>query len=72
MVIETISGESIYPESPIAKKMTYIDFFLEILSRDQLKLIDTLTNAELQGNIFTATTIWEMIHFHSFSFSHVL
>ena len=42
--------------------MTRIEFFIEIFPIDQLNPIATLTNEDLQINIFPATKIWEMIN----------
>ena len=67
-----IFGESIFPGSPISKKIIQLDFFLDIFPRDQLKIVVTLTNAYLKRMIFPEITRWEVIKKLSSYFNHAL
>ena len=62
--LKTIFIESIFPGSPIDKKITQLDFFLQLLPRDRLDVIVTFTNEELRRKIYPATTIWEIIYIY--------
>ena len=70
--LKTIFGGSFFPGSPIAKNMTQLDFFLEILPIGRLSLIFTLTNVDLNRMILPATMRWEMIKKLVCYFNHVL
>ena len=48
--LKTIFCDYIFPGSPVTKSMARIDFFLELLPRNELNLIVTLTNVELRKN----------------------
>ena len=41
---KALFGDSIFPGSPVAKKMTRLELFLELFPRDELNLIDTVLN----------------------------
>ena len=59
-------------ESPVAKMITRLNFFLDILLRDRLNLIVTLTKVELQkiysqkNNIGYYKVLW------CYNFNHML
>ena len=59
-------------KSLIAKNMKQLDFFLDILTMDQLNLIFTVENAEIKRMTFLATTSREMIFFEGSYFNNAL
>ena len=58
MVLENIFGESVFPRSPIGKKITRLEIFIELSPRDKLNLVVTLTNIDTRTVIFPKTTRW--------------
>ena len=51
--IKKIFGEYVFPGSSIDKYMTRLYLLLDLLPRDNLNVIVTLTNEELQRNIYS-------------------
>ena len=59
MEIEIIFNDSVFPGPLVVKNIKHNDFFLDILPRDQLKLIFILRNKEPRKNVFLATTYYK-------------